>query len=111
MTGVVLKHALSERGNDLYQTPKVAVEAYRKPTEAKILQGLGVTSGVPDVIAIKDGRTYALELKAEGGKLTEAQQHALIKLREAGATATHAHGLDQALRVLEGWGLLRGRSA
>ena len=27
MTGVVLKHALSERGNDLYQTPKVAVEA------------------------------------------------------------------------------------
>ena len=84
---------------------------YRKPTEAKILQGLGVTSGVPDIIAIKDGRTYALELKAEGGKLTEAQQHALIKLREAGATATHAHGLDQALRVLEGWGLLRGRSA
>jgi hypothetical protein len=29
----------------------------------------------------------------------------LIKLREAGAMATH--GLDQALRVLEGWGLLR----
>ena len=27
MTGVVLKHALSERGNDLYETPKVAVEA------------------------------------------------------------------------------------
>ena len=33
---------------------------YRRPAEAKILQGLGVTSGVPDVIAIKDGRTYAL---------------------------------------------------
>ena len=27
MTGVVLKRAMSERGNDLYQTPKVAVEA------------------------------------------------------------------------------------
>ena len=27
MTGVVLKRALSERGNDIYQTPKVAVEA------------------------------------------------------------------------------------
>jgi hypothetical protein len=32
----------------------------------------------------------------------------LIELREAGAMATHAHGLDEALRVLEGWGLLRG---
>jgi hypothetical protein len=81
---------------------------YRRPIEAKILQGLGVTSGVPDVIAIKDGRTYALELKAEGGKLTEAQEQVLIKLREAGATATHCHGLDQALDILERWGLLRG---
>ena len=27
MTGVVLKHALSERGDDLYETPPVAVEA------------------------------------------------------------------------------------
>ena len=84
---------------------------YRRPIEAKILQGLGVTSGVPDIIAIKDGRTYALELKAEVGRLTEAQEHVLIKLREAGATATHAHGLDQAVRILESWGLLRGRSA
>jgi hypothetical protein len=84
---------------------------YRRPIEAKILQGLGVTSGVPDIIAIKDGRTYALELKAESGKLTEAQEQVLIRLREAGAMATHAHGLDQALRVLEGWGLLRGRSS
>jgi hypothetical protein len=83
---------------------------YRKPIEAKILQGLGVASGVPDVIAVKDGRCYALELKAEGGKLT-AQEHVLIKLREAGAMATHAHGLDQALRILEGWQLLRGRSS
>ena len=28
-----------------------------------------------------------------------------------GATATHTHGLDQAIRVLESWGLLRGRSS
>ena len=52
-----------------------------------------------------------LELKAEGGRLTEAQEHVLIKLRAAGATATHAHGLDQALRILECWGLLQGRSS
>jgi hypothetical protein len=84
---------------------------YRKQIEAKILQGLGVRAGVPDLIAIKDGRTYALEIKAEGGKLTETQERALIELREAGAMATHAHGLDQAIRVLEGWGLLRGHTS
>ena len=27
MTGVVLKHALSERGNDIYETPACAVQA------------------------------------------------------------------------------------
>ena len=64
---------------------------------------------MPDVIAVKDGRTYALELKAEGGRLTEAQEHVLIKLRAAGAMATHAHGLDQALRILEGWGIFAER--
>jgi hypothetical protein len=84
---------------------------YRRPIEAKILKGLGVTAGVPDVIAIKDGRTFALELKAEGGRLTPAQEQVLIQLREAGAMATHAHGLDQALRILEGWNLLKGRTS
>jgi hypothetical protein len=84
---------------------------YRKPIEAAILKGMGVRAGVPDIIAIRGGRTYALELKADGGRLSESQERVLIEMRAAGAMATHAHGLDQALRVLEGWGLLRGRSS
>jgi VRR-NUC domain len=83
----------------------------RSKIEAAIMQGLGVRAGVPDTFWIKDGRTYALELKAEGGRLSPAQEQTLIALREAGAMATHAHGLEQALRVLEGWGLLRGRAS
>jgi VRR-NUC domain len=83
---------------------------YRRKAEAAIMKGLGVVAGVPDVVAIKDGRAFFLELKPEGGRLTEKQQQALIALREAGAQATHAHGLDQALRVLEGWGLLKGQT-
>jgi len=78
-------------------------------TEAKILKGLGVLPGIPDVLAVKDGRLFALELKAEGGRLSKQQEQTLIELRAAGVMATHAHGLDQALRVLEGWSLLRGR--
>ena len=84
---------------------------YRRPIEAKILHGLGVVSGVPDVIAIKDGRCYALEIKAEGGRLSENQERVLIKLRECGAMATHCHGLDQCLRLLEAWGILRGAAS
>ena len=41
---------------------------YRKPVEAAILKSLGVVAGVPDVIAIHNGRCYALELKAEGDR-------------------------------------------
>jgi len=84
---------------------------WRSPIEAKILKGQGVTPGIPDVCAVKDGRAYFLELKAEGGRLSVHQDCMLIALRDAGAMATHAHGLDQALRILEGWGLLRGHVA
>jgi hypothetical protein len=46
---------------------------YRKPAEAAIMKGLGVVPGVPDIIAIHQGRCYAMELKAEGGRPTETQ--------------------------------------
>jgi hypothetical protein len=40
---------------------------WRSRVEAAILKGVGVRAGVPDIIAIKGGRCYALELKASGG--------------------------------------------
>jgi len=81
---------------------------YRKPVEAAILKGLGVKLGVPDVIAIHNGRCFALELKAEGGRATDKQLETIAALREAGAFTCIAEGLDRALAVLESWGLLRG---
>ena len=68
-------------------------------------------AGLPDVMILHQGRLYCVELKAEGGRLSETQEQVLIRLREAGAMATHAHWLDQAVRILEGWQLLRGRSS
>ena len=38
-----------------------------------ILQGLGSFDGIPDRIAIKDGRTIYLEVKKPGGKQSPAQ--------------------------------------
>jgi hypothetical protein len=84
---------------------------FRRPKEAAIYKGLGAIAGLPDVMILHGGKLYCLELKREGGRLSETQERALIALREAGALATHAHGLDEALRILEGWKLLKGQAS
>jgi hypothetical protein len=79
----------------------------RNPVEASIFKGLGVRAGVADIIAIHQGKIYALELKAEGGKATEAQIQFLGDVERAGAYTAIPRGLDAALATLESWGLLR----
>ena len=69
---------------------------------------MGVRAGVPDVILIRDAEMYALELKAEGGRLSLAQRECQERMRAAGCKIATAVGLDQALAQLEAWGLLRG---
>jgi VRR-NUC domain len=81
---------------------------WRSRTEAAILKGLGVRPGVPDIIAIKAGRTYAIELKAPSGRVTEAQRSAHAALRAAGAAVVVTHGLDAAIDQLERWELVSG---
>jgi hypothetical protein len=49
-----------------------------------------------------------LELKAAGGRLSPPQREAHAAMRAAGATVAVAVGLDNALRQLERWKLLRG---
>jgi hypothetical protein len=84
---------------------------FRRPTEAAILKGLGLVAGVPDVIAIYEGRCYALELKAEGGRPSETQLATIAAMEAAGAFTAITEGLDRALACLEAWGLLRGRAS
>jgi hypothetical protein len=73
--------------------------------------GLGVIPGVPDLILIREGRAFALELKTEKGKLREAQIRTLEQMELAGAICHVAYGLDEAIRWLEGHRLLRGETA
>jgi len=84
---------------------------YRKPIEAAVLKGLGVRAGVPDVIAVHEGRCYGLELKAPGGRPTEVQLATIAAMEAAGALCCIAEGLDRALAALEAWGLLRGQAS
>ena len=81
------------------------------PVEAAILKSTGTVAGVPDLIWIKDGQVYGLELKAEGRRPTEAQLATIAKMEEAGAYCCVAEGVDHALACLEAWGLLLGRTS
>jgi hypothetical protein len=84
---------------------------YRRPIEAAIMNGQGVLSGVFDVIAVKNGRAYALELKRAGGRLSQAQSAAHAALRDAGAVVATTFCLDDAIIALGDWGLLHGRAS
>jgi len=83
----------------------------RNRIEAAIMKGLGVRAGVSDIIAVHEGKAFALELKAEGGRPTEAQLQFIDDFQAAGGHAVVAEGLDEALRVLEAWKLLRGAAS
>lgn len=84
---------------------------HQKGRRRGINSALGVVSGTPDVIAIHKGRVYAIELKTETGRPTEAQLAALGAIEKAGGYTSLAYGLDAALRALELWGLLKGKAA
>ena len=84
---------------------------WRSPAEARVFAGLGVRPGVPDLILIRAGTTYGLELKADnGGRLSDAQRDAHEAMRRAGAIVHTAIGLDDAIGWLEQHSLLRGRA-
>src|SRR6266567_4314279 len=80
---------------------------WRSKVEAGIMKSLGVMPGVPDVIAIRKGEIFALELKAPGGRLSSAQTDCHGRLRAAGAKVATAVGIDEAVAVLEEWRILR----
>lgn len=79
--------------------------------QGSIMKGLGVRAGVSDVIAVHGGKIFALELKAPGGRATEAQLEFLSDMEKAGAFTACVEGLDRALATLEAWQLLRGRAS
>lgn len=75
--------------------------------EAVNLKRMGVKSGVSDINILHDGRFYALELKTPGGKATKSQIEWQCNVLANGGCAAIAAGVDQAIEVLKGWGLVR----
>lgn len=79
----------------------------RTAFEARLFKALGVIAGVPDLIFLKAGRMYALELKAAKGRPTALQNAVLDRMTDCGASVSIAHSIDEALITLEFWGILK----
>jgi hypothetical protein len=91
--GVVYWHTPNQRR----QSPRQGVEWKRQ----------GVLAGVSDLILLHDGNAFALELKADNGRLSEAQREFLDAFNNAGGYSAYAVGVDRAIECLKAWGLIR----
>jgi hypothetical protein len=82
----------------------------RSAIEGAIFKSLGVAPGAPDLLIWHGGQSFALELKADTGCISESQTDMLARLEQAGVCTAVARGIDEAVAVLEGWQLLKGKS-
>lgn len=59
-------------------------------------------AGLPDLLAIKDGRAFFFEIKTETGKLSPLQEHTLDQLRSFGAVAEMVRSVEDVQMILRG---------
>lgn len=81
----------------------------RPPGVGGKLKAMGVTAGWPDLLLMREGIAYGLELKTRTGKLSPVQTIMVGRLREAGMRLQVAYGLDDAIEKLRIWGLIRAK--
>lgn len=81
----------------------------RHPREAANLKRQGVRPGVPDIIvALRDGRTLWIELKAKRGRVSPAQEAFGEGLKALGheyyviAAETPGHAVTRVAQLIEG---------
>jgi Holliday junction resolvase len=69
-------------------------------------QGLGSLHGIADIIGIYGGQYLAIEVKREGGKLSDKQYFFLQRVRKLGGLAFVARSLEDVDNGLAGEGKL-----
>ncbi len=79
----------------------------RSPQWAMELKRMGVKPGVPDLILYRRGRAFALELKAEDGRPTEAQLAWIGAFNNQGFFGAIVTGFDRAIGALKAWELVK----
>ncbi len=104
---LAVARALREAGVPFFH---VANERRTSPRQGSKLKAMGVSAGVPDIIAVMPtlGRgPFALELKTERGRLSDAQRNWLETLSECGWDVACTYGLREAMDRLRDWGLIK----
>lgn len=76
--------------------------------EAAKLKRMGVRAGVSDLCFVHRSSFFALELKAPKGRETAAQSQFALDVINQGGVACTVRGFNEAIRILEIWGLLEG---
>jgi hypothetical protein len=80
----------------------------RSAIAGALAKAAGCRAGVPDVLFVRAGKTFALELKRPGGKISRAQRTMHAEMRAAGCEVATVVGIDAAVEQLETWKLLQG---
>jgi hypothetical protein len=70
----------------------------------------GCIAGVPDIVVIWRGRAHFIEVKAADGMVSLPQQSVATAILIAGAEWGSARDADEALALLDAWGIPRNRN-
>jgi hypothetical protein len=79
----------------------------RDKVTAARLKRMGVTAGFPDMLFIGPGRVCWIELKAKGGRLSEAQAAIASHLITVGHGYLCSDSFDDVIATLKEWGIVR----
>lgn len=74
---------------------------YRSKVEASIMQGEGVTAGIPDLTAVIGSLVVWIEMKTNTGKLSDNQKSIHEKLSTAGHVVHTCKSLDEFIKTIE----------
>jgi hypothetical protein len=80
-------------------------------TDLNFVPNIPASTADPFILAWHNGNSFALELKAPGGRPSDAQLEFLARFNDAGGHSAVVEGVDRAIAVLEGWQLLKGRAS
>jgi hypothetical protein len=71
----------------------------------RILKGMGLRAGVPDILIVHEGRAHWVELKSARGSLSEAQRTTHSALTATGCPVVVCRSLEEVQGALWAWGI------
>ena len=77
----------------------------RTKIEGAAFKAMGVKPGVADILIIKAGRAYWIELKAPKGRQSESQRAFEVAMMLQKCPYVIANSLDAVIGTVKGWGI------